>query len=163
MLLDAIRIGEGAAGRNSGFMIDLPHDISTESYTNELVRDKQETAMNRTAIAFSASVADEFGFTKEMFDPRGKINVAATEKGYHHNQAYVTYLETMGEAYTVLDGADIRKIAGTPYYISGLHTPGAVMIQPAAFVRGWAEGMSHTVDIYENSPVIALEKEGHGW
>ena len=32
VLLDSIRIGEGSSGRNSGFMIDLPHDISTDSY-----------------------------------------------------------------------------------------------------------------------------------
>ena len=29
VVLDSIRIGQGSSGRNSGFMIDLPHDIST--------------------------------------------------------------------------------------------------------------------------------------
>src|SRR5215468_825746 len=31
-LIDAQWIGWGAAGRNSGFMIDLPHDLASESY-----------------------------------------------------------------------------------------------------------------------------------
>ena len=30
VLLEAGRIGEGPAGRNSGFMIDLPHVLSSE-------------------------------------------------------------------------------------------------------------------------------------
>jgi len=29
-MLDACRVGEGAAGRNSGFMIDLPHEPTPE-------------------------------------------------------------------------------------------------------------------------------------
>ena len=37
VLLDSIRIGEGSSGRNSGFMIDLPHNISSDSYTGCLL------------------------------------------------------------------------------------------------------------------------------
>ncbi len=32
VVLDAGRVAEGAAGRNSGFMIDLPHDLTSEDY-----------------------------------------------------------------------------------------------------------------------------------
>ena len=32
VVLDALRLGEGSAGRNSGFMIDLPHDLSSRDY-----------------------------------------------------------------------------------------------------------------------------------
>src|SRR6476469_9365953 len=32
VVLDAQRVGWGAAGRNSGFMIDLPHELSSETY-----------------------------------------------------------------------------------------------------------------------------------
>src|SRR5262245_35719775 len=32
VVIDAQRVGWGAAGRNSGFMIDLPHELSTETY-----------------------------------------------------------------------------------------------------------------------------------
>ena len=32
VLLEAARIGEGPAGRNSGFMIDLPHELSGDGY-----------------------------------------------------------------------------------------------------------------------------------
>jgi glycine/D-amino acid oxidase-like deaminating enzyme len=35
VLLEAQRVGWGAAGRNSGFMIDLPHDLSTEDYSEQ--------------------------------------------------------------------------------------------------------------------------------
>ena len=37
VVLDAVRVGDGPAGRNSGFMIDLPHDLTSAdsvSYTH---------------------------------------------------------------------------------------------------------------------------------
>ena len=35
IMLDAGRVGEGAAGRNSGFMIDLPHDLQSDDYAGD--------------------------------------------------------------------------------------------------------------------------------
>lgn len=165
VLLEAIRIGEGSAGRSSGFMIDLPHDISAESYMSVIERDKQQTQMNRTALAFAAQAADEYRFSKEIFDPRGKINVAADIKGDKHNREYAEHLAAMGEAFTVLSADDLHRITGTDYYISGLHTPGAIMLQPAGYVRAFADGLTQTeaVKIYESSPVISLERQGNSW
>ena len=34
-VLDAGRLAEGASGRNSGFMIDLPHDVASEDYSGK--------------------------------------------------------------------------------------------------------------------------------
>lgn len=69
----------------------------------------------------------------------------------------------VGEAHELLDAAQMREMTGTDYYCSGLFTPGTAMIQPAAFVRGVAAGLkSARVQLYENSPVVALD-HSHGW
>jgi glycine/D-amino acid oxidase-like deaminating enzyme len=52
----------------------------------------------------------------------------------------------------------MRRITGTNYYIGGMHTPGAVILQPAAFVRGVAAHLSRTVDIFENSPALRIDQ-----
>ncbi len=165
VLLEAIRIGAGSAGRSSGFMIDLPHDISAESYTSAIERDIRQTKMNRTALRFAAQAADEYGFSREIFDPRGKINVAADVKGDKHNEEYAAHLRAMGETCTPLSADEMRRITGIDYYTSGLYTPGAIMIQPAGYVRAFAEGLttSGAVAIYENSPVISMERQGRSW
>src|SRR5215470_7915708 len=49
-VLEAQRVGWGAAGRNSGFMIDLPHDVSRENYAGGLEHDRKRIRMNRAAI-----------------------------------------------------------------------------------------------------------------
>ena len=72
VLLDSIRIGEGSSGRNSGFMIDLPHDISTDSYAGAVQQDIRQTQKNRYAIAFAAEVAEDYSFSQEVFNPCAK-------------------------------------------------------------------------------------------
>ena len=58
VLLDSIRIGEGSAGRNSGFMVDLPHDISSDSYAGTVEQDIRQTKKNRYAISFASDTAE---------------------------------------------------------------------------------------------------------
>ena len=49
-VLDAVRVGAGPAGRNSGFMIDLPHDLASDNYAGALDRDRAQIRANRAAI-----------------------------------------------------------------------------------------------------------------
>lgn len=161
VLLEAKRIGEGPAGRNSGFMIDLPHDLSSEDYGGALDKDMAQTRMNRAAITFAGEMAKAFGLSAEAWRQTGKTNAAASEKGHRHNLDYAAHLEAMGEAHDVLDADAMRDMTGSAYYRSGLYTPGTAMIQPALFVRGVAQGLaSNRVRICEQSPVTELRREG---
>jgi glycine/D-amino acid oxidase-like deaminating enzyme len=159
IILDATRVGDGPAGRNSGFMIDLPHDLSSSDYGGTLEADRAQTAANRHAIAFAAEMARDFGLSQEAFAQSGKINAAATDAGHRHNLDYARHLTEMGEAHDLRSAAQMRAMTGTDYYQSGLFTPHSAMIQPALFVRGVADGLrSNRVSIYENSPVVDLTK-----
>ncbi|MEO0691521.1 MAG: FAD-binding oxidoreductase [Pseudomonadota bacterium] len=161
VVLDAVRVGDGPAGRNSGFMIDLPHDLTSDDYGGALERDITQTEDNRQGIAHAAAMVEEFGLSEEAFVQSGKINGAATAKGAGHNAGFAKHLSAMGEPFEMLDAQQMRDITGTPFYQSGLFTPGSAMIQPAMFVRGVAAGLaSNRVTIHENSPVIALERDG---
>ena len=161
VLLEARRIGEGPAGRNSGFMIDLPHDLASDDYGGAVEADKAQTRANRAGIEFAGQMAEAFGLGEEAFARSGKINAAASDKGHRHNLDYAKHLTAMGEANEMLDAAQMRELTGTEYYRSGLFTPGAAMIQPALFVRGVARGLrSNRVRIFENSPVTELKRNG---
>ncbi len=162
-LLEAGRVGEGPAGRNSGFMIDLPHDLASDSYAGAQGNDALQTRLNRAAIAFAQKAAADYGLGRDSFDPCGKINAAATPVGDRHNRDYAAHLARMDEAHRLLDAAEMEALTGTPYYTSGLFTPGTVMLQPAAYIRGLADGISRAVDLYEESPVVEIAREGDGW
>ena len=161
VVLDAVRVGDGPAGRNSGFMIDLPHDLTSDDYGGALDADLAQTQDNRQGIAHAAQMAQEYGLSKEAFILSGKINGAVTDKGLAHNHSFARHLKAMNEPFQMYDATQMREITGTDYYQSGLFTSGTAMIQPALFMRGIAAGLtSNRVTIYENSPVTSLNRNG---
>ncbi|MCP3971998.1 MAG: FAD-binding oxidoreductase [Rhodobacteraceae bacterium] len=163
-ILEAGHIAEGSAGRNSGFMIDLPHNLSSDDYAGaQMRRDISQTRVNRKAIAFAGEMAATFGFGTDIYHPDGKINGAATEKGHRHNLEYAAHLKGMDEPCELFDAQSMRDITGTGYYSSGLFTGGTVMLQPAAYIRGLADKIGRQARIYEHSPVCALQRNSQSW
>ncbi len=163
MVLDALRIAEGSAGRNSGFMIDLPHDLASDDYAGT-GDDRALIALNRQAIAFARDAVESYGINPAFADPVGKVNGAATPAGDHHNATYARHLATLGEASETLDAPQMRALTGSPHYVSGLYTPGTLMLQPAGYIRGLAAGLrADGVTICEETPVTAFERQGQGW
>ncbi|WP_095199234.1 NAD(P)/FAD-dependent oxidoreductase [Mesorhizobium carmichaelinearum] len=164
VLLEAGEIAKGTAGRNSGYMIDVPHNLSSGEYSvASEAATKTEIAQNRLAISFAADAAAEYGMSVRTFDPSGKINAAASERGMKLNASYARSLARIGEEHRLVDAGEMREITGSSYYLGGLYTPGAVMIQPADYIRGFAAGLVSKVDIFEHSPVLKLERLSDTW
>ncbi len=165
VVVEAGRIAEGACGRNSGFMIDLPHEIGGQGYDGDgPEKNRKQIALNRQAIAFARSAVEAYGINRSYFDPVGKINGAAGPRADGLNRAYAEALRELGEPSEYLDARAMEELTGSRYYSSGLHTPGTVMIQPAGFIRGLARGLRGAgVRIYENAPVLKVEGSGAGW
>src|SRR5262249_45544226 len=155
-VLEAQRIGWGAAGRNSGFMIDLPHELSSENYAGGLEHDLKQIRMNRAGIAFAAEAADEFALGRHFLRV-GKYHGAATTRGLEALARFEKHLANLKEPFEHLDADAMRRLTGTSFYVGGTFTPGAVMIQPAGYIRGLAQGLSRTVEIFEGSPVVSIE------
>src|SRR3546814_1626103 len=89
VVVDAQVVAKGASGRNSGFMIDVPHNLSSGNYSvGGAVSSILEIRQNRLAIQFAAEAAAEYGMSAAAFDPMGKINAAATERGLRLNQDF---------------------------------------------------------------------------
>ena len=165
VIVDAGRVAEGAAGRNSGFMIDLPHDLTSHDYSGGSAgRDLVLTRLNRQAIDFAGDAVEDYGIARGFFVRAGKINGAASEVGLAANKSYAAHLGALKEPHELLDAQAMREITGTSYYRGGLYTPGTAMLQPAGYVRGFAAGLARDgVTIFETSPVIRFESSGAGW
>lgn len=164
VVVDAREVAQGPAGRNSGFMIDVPHNLLSGEYSPaDDAATTVEIEQNRLAIAFAAETAAEYGMSAAIFDPAGKINAAATERGMVLNRNFARSLARIGEKHSLLDAAEMRDITGTTYYLGGLYTPGAVMIQPADYIRALAAGLRPRIALYENSPIVELSRVGGNW
>lgn len=162
-ILEAGQLAEGSAGRNSGFMIDLPHELTSDDYAGS-GDDKAMIALNRQAIAFAREAVSEYVIDANYFDPAGKVNGAASETAEAHNRSYAKHLASLGETSEMLDPRQMFELTGSHHYRSGLYTPGTVMLQPAGYVRGLGAGLAASgVTILENSPVTGFVREESGW
>ena len=161
-VLEACEIGEGPAGRNSGFMIDLPHNLASDDYLGSLEKDREQTLINRSAIEFAKSASEEYEMPPEAIQLVGKTNAAASEKGMKFNTEYAKHLDKTSESYKMLNAEEMKDLTGIDYYMNGLWTPGTAMLQPALYIQSLADGVTQNenVTLYENSPVIDLEDAG---
>lgn len=165
VIVESYLVGEGPSGRNSGFMIDLPHVLSSNSYAGVLDNDQRDIRMNRQAIDFAKSMVDEFKLPKAVFDLSGKWNAAATKRGLKHNAAYHSHLDKLNEPYELFNAAQMQALTGSSYYQGGLWTPGTAIFQPAAYIGGLADALTNMpgCELYEKTPVVSLTKISDRW
>jgi glycine/D-amino acid oxidase-like deaminating enzyme len=92
------------------------------------------------------------------------VNGAASEAAHAQNESYAQHLAKLGEGYELLDAAAMQALTGSRHYLSGLYTPGTVMLQPAGYIRGLGAGLARDgVQICENSAVLGFERQGSDW
>ena len=162
IVLEAGRLAESSCGRNSGFMIDLPHELTSDDYAGA-GDDRVMVELNRQAIAFAREAVAEYAITPDFFDECGKVNGAATAGGDHHNETYARHLDSLGEGNELLDAQAMHALTGSRHYTSGLYTPGTVMLQPAGYIRDFAAGLRRHGAVYEHSPVLGFKRVGNDW
>ncbi len=163
-VLEAGVVGDGPAGRNSGFIIDLPHEVSSEDYGGTaLQKSRDHITLQRRAVDFAVELAQEKGWPREVLDMCGRYNVAMSSEGDHHIIDYARQLDQLGEDYRLLDRAGIADVTGSQAFSSAIFMPGTAMVQPAAYIRGLADALTGNVTLYEQSPAMAFEPNGAGW
>lgn len=151
-LVEADVIGEGAQGRNSGFAIDVPHNVNSSMGALESAR--SHTRLSRTAIAYLKTSVDQFNIECD-WDPAGKFHAAVSDRGIHHVlEPTRRTLEALGEPYSWLEGPELHDQVGFSHFKAALHTPGTVLVNPAALCRGLADSLPANVTLYENTPVL---------
>lgn len=155
-LLDAGRVGNNAAGRCSGFAIDQAHNIRAKNFSDGLEAERQQITINRIGQDFLRDAVQASDISCE-WDEGGKIHAAATARGQEKLKAYAGHLDLLGAPYRWIKHTEMKRITGSEFYSSGMHTPGTILIQPAALVRGLAEHLPNNVILYENSAVTRVD------
>lgn len=152
-VVDALRVGEGTSGRNAGFLIDLPHNLdggkTDANYARALYR------LNAFAIDRLREYKDRFAIP--FWDDAGKYMSAHEEENESGLTSFVKMLSVAGFEYEQLSGRELERRLGTSYYRSAVYTPGNVLVNPAALVRGLTKALPKNVTLFENSPVSGIE------
>src|SRR5699024_2050717 len=117
--------------------------------------DRQTLLRNRAAIDFMRDIVQTHNIDCDWSE-QGKIHGSASDRGTQMLSDFAHGLDAIGEPYTPLNAEDMYRVTGSRYYSSGMHTPGTVLVQPAALVRGLARTLPDNVRVYENSPVVRI-------
>ncbi|MEI9425965.1 FAD-binding oxidoreductase [Mesorhizobium sp. Cs1299R1N1] len=162
-IIDADVVGNGASGRNSGFLIDLPHDISTSDFAGDvLAKSRNDIVVARSAIRLYAGLAAQHGWANSVFDPCGKYSVAMTDGGARGLAEYSSKLQLLGEPHLNLNATEIADVTGTRSFKRGLFTPGAALVQPASLVRAVADQMQKPIALFENTAALSIKSTSSG-
>ena len=153
-MLEAERVGFGASGRNSGFIVDVGH-----------YEPRAGIEGNRRLVRLGRAGLEQLrGLVRAhaidcAWTERGRLHGAVGDVGMRLLDEFYNGLDTMAEPYAALDAAAVAAVTGTPYYRAAARTPGAVMVQPAALVRGLAAALPANVDLFEESPVLGIQRD----
>ena len=77
VFIDVKALAERPARRNSGFMIDLPHDLASDEYGGQIDKDLVTTSQNQDSITFARDMVDALNLPADAYRPVRKINAAA--------------------------------------------------------------------------------------
>ncbi len=155
VLLEANEVGEGASGRNSGFAIDLPHNVG--SSMEELEGSHRFMALGRAAIEHLQDQVERHPIPCDWSRP-GKYHAAVSGRGVKQVlEPFAKELDALGEPYRWVDEADLARELGTPHFSAAVHTPGCVLMNPAALTRGLGDSLPENVALYEHSPVTEAD------
>ena len=155
VIVDAGVCGENASGRNSGFAIDLPHTVS--SNLDQLDGAHRYMRLARAGIAELETRVREQKI-KCDWSRDGKYHAAVTEEGVNAMLSpFASELDKLNEPYEWIEADILAQRLGTSHFLRAIYTPGCVLMNPAALVRGLADTLPDNVRLYENSPVIEIE------
>lgn len=157
VLLDAGQAGENASGRNSGFGIDLPHNVG--SSLDELEGSHRFMRLARMAIGHLEEAVNEHDIACD-WSRDGKYHTAVSPRGTRDVlEPFVRELEALKEPFTWIEGEELRARLGSDHFTAAVYTPGCVLMNPAALTRGLADSLPENVTLYENTPVTAAQFE----
>ncbi|WP_085656458.1 FAD-binding oxidoreductase [Pseudomonas sp. B11(2017)] len=156
VLVEAQEVGLGPSGRNAGFAIDLPHDIGAEDYIGDIGLARISLKLNLAGQSILRELVDQFGIECQM-KACGKYQAAVEDRGIAVLDAYRLGLDKLGQPYQMIDEDELPEHLGTRFYRRALYTPGAVLLQPSALVKGLADSLPANVTLYERTPILEVE------
>ncbi len=156
VLVDAQEVGFGTSGRNAGFAIDLPHDIGADDYIGDIPTARTTLKLNVLGQTILRRLVAEHGIDCAM-SASGKYQAAVEPRGIAVLDAYRRGLDKLGQPYEMIEGKDLSAHIGTSFYRKALFTPGTVLIQPSALVKGLADCLPPNVTLYEHTPITDVE------
>lgn len=164
IVLDAVDVGFGAAGRNVG-LVNAGLWVMPEELPQKLGPIHGERLLRQLgeAPALVFAICQRYGIDCQVVRS-GTLHCAADLKGLADIAERVRQWKSRGADVEMLDAGAASEIIGTKAYAGALLDRRAGTIQPLAYVRGLASAaMRAGASIHRQSRAITREKVGDRW
>jgi glycine/D-amino acid oxidase-like deaminating enzyme len=156
LLLEAERAGEGASARNSGFIVDSTLNDGVAS-PGDKEKYLAKYRCNEAGGRILRNWVEEFGISCG-WDPTGKYHAAHDPKNFAKLERFARLLQELEIDHALVSAPELRQALGTGFYGLAVKTQGGVLVNPARLARGLLEHLPENVSLYEETPVLKIER-----
>jgi glycine/D-amino acid oxidase-like deaminating enzyme len=162
VLLEADRIGSGAAGRNGGFLSpSITHGFNNgmERWPNEM---PQLLRLGHENVAQTHDQLAKYGIDAGL-RRAGELDAAITRAQADGLREEVKHAAAMGEPVRYLEGAELRSLVNSPLYVGASLDESVHLVNPARLAWGLRTAfLSLGGRIFENSPAEHMTTTAKG-
>ena len=157
ILVDAQLAGEGASGRNSGYLVDTTLNDGFTS-NKDLENYKKKSDIYELGIKAVKNFIKEYQVECDWNDS-GKYFASSKVEDEKILRNFSDTLFKLGFEHSILDNKELRKKLGTSFYNIGLFTKGGILLHPGKLVRAMIDALPHNVKLFENTSLIRWKKK----
>ena len=156
ILADAQLAGEGASGRNSGYLVDT---TLNDGFTSN----KELQNYKKKADIYSLGIDVVKKFIKEHqvdcdWNESGKYFASSKIEDKTILDNFSKTLSNLGFDHSLFGKQELSSKLGTSFYNIGLYTKGGILIHPGKLVRAMIDALPSNVFLYENSCLLEWVK-----
>ena len=156
IIVDAQLAGEGASGRNSGYLVDTTlNDGFTSS--KELHKYKKKAEIYNLGIESVKRFVKKYQVDCD-WNESGKYFASSKIEDEIILKNFAETLSKLGFRYDLFYKEELKKKLGTNFYNVALYTNGGVLLNPGKLIRAMINALPNNVELYENSSLLEWKK-----
>ncbi len=153
ILVDAQSAGEGASGRNSGYLVDTTLNDGFTS-NKEIENYKKKTDIYALGINCVKNFIKEYQVDCD-WNECGKYFASSKPKDKKILNNFSATLSNLGFEHNLLEEKELSNRLGTSFYNIALYTKGGILLHPGKLVRSMINALPNSVELYENSSLLS--------
>ena len=157
ILIDAQIAGEGASGRNSGYLVDTTLNDGFTS-NKDLENYKKKTDIYKLGIDTVKRFIKEYQVDCD-WNESGKYFASSQKEDLKILSKFSNILSKFGFENKLFDNKELSKRLGTSFYNIGLFTKGGILLHPGKLVRAMIDALPNNIFLFENSMLTSWKKE----
>jgi len=156
IIVDAQLAGEGASGRNSGYLVDTTLNDGFTS-NKELFNYKKKTDIYKLGIDAVKKFIKEYQVDCD-WNESGKYFASSNLKDEKILINFSNTLSKLEFDHNLLNKEQLNKRLGTNFYNLGLYTKGGILLHPGKLVRAMIDTLPDNIELIEKSQLYEWTK-----